>query len=264
MLNKILYKISAERIDIDDPYLPPFFFQQQKAYSFCQKYIKNKIVLEIGSGSGYGAYRLSKYTKKVIALDKDATSIKKSKKRYGSKNLTFISSTIERYKTNQKFDVIILFQVIEHIQNVQSLFETILPLLKKKGLLILSTPNASTQSYNENPYHFKEYNSNELTNLLNGYFNKTILYGIHGDSKVHKYEQLRKKQVTTILNKDILNLRRFIPKIIKQYLFDFFSYIRKIRTKKNTNYSVDITEKNFNLNKKYLNESIDLIAVCKQ
>ena len=256
----ILHKISAERIDIDDPYLPPFFFQQQKAYSFCQKYIKNKLVLEIGSGSGYGAYRLSKYTKKVIALDKDATSIKKSQKRYGAKNLTFISSTIEKYKTNQKFDVIILFQVIEHIQDVQSLFETILLLLKKKGLLILSTPNASTQSYNENPYHFSEYTFTELKGMLSKFFSNIKIYSLVGDSEVELFEKKRKQKVTSILNKDYLKIRNIFPRRIKQIMFDLLSY--KKRSTLDKRFS-KITTKNYKIIEGENTQAIDIIAVCK-
>ncbi|MEK6882271.1 MAG: hypothetical protein AABY22_21815, partial [Nanoarchaeota archaeon] len=67
MILDIFNIIKAERINPEDSSLAPFFYQHQKAYLFCRKYIKNKIVLEIGSGSGHGSYGLSKLARKIIA-----------------------------------------------------------------------------------------------------------------------------------------------------------------------------------------------------
>lgn len=265
MIINFLNKIKAERIDPEDFSTAPFFYQQQKVYSFCRKYVKNKVVLEVGSGSGYGTYHLSKFAKKIIAIDKDSGSIKESEKRYKSKNITFIPSTIEAYKTHQKFDIIIMLQVMEHILEIHSFLEKILFLLKKNGLVILSTPNALTQSYNENPYHHKEFNSTELRNLLSGYFKRVNLYGLHGDRKICEYEQMRKKQVLSILSKDPWNVRRFIPRIIRKYIFDIISFSRKNITKvKTNNYYNSISENNFIISQTELNKSIDLIAISKQ
>src|SRR3989344_3882702 len=195
MIINFLNKIKAERISPEDFSRAHFFYQQQKVYSFCQKRVKNKVVLEVGSGSGYGTYNLSKFAKKIIAIDKDSASVEESKKRYRSKNIVFIASPIETYKTDQKFDIIIALQVIEHFLEVHSFFKKILFLLKKNGLVVISTPNGLTQSYNENPYHYKEFSPNELRNLLSGYFKKVNLYGLNGDDVINKYEQIRRKQV---------------------------------------------------------------------
>lgn len=255
-----LDKIKAERIDIEDALTAPFFYQQQKAYSFCQKYINNKTTLEVGSGSGFGAYCLAKNAKKIVAIDKDFRSIERSKKNYKRKNLTFLPFTIENFQLKEDFEVIIILQVIEHIIDVNSFIKKLIPFLKKNGVLIISTPNSLTQSYNENPYHHKEFNHHELKNLLSNYFNKIDLYGVKGDKFVLEYELLRKRQVIHFLSKDKLNLRKFIPRSVKQFLFDIASFTRKSSTQNKNK----ITENNFKISKINLKNSIDLIAVCKQ
>lgn len=255
-----LNKIKAERIDLEDASNAPFFYQQQKAYSFCQKYIKNKTALEVGSGSGFGAYRLSESAKKIVAIDKDFKSIEKSKKYYKRKNLTFLPFTIENFQLKENFEIIIVLQVIEHIIDVNSFIKKIISFMKRGGILIMSTPNSLTQSYNENPYHHKEFDHHELKNLLSNYFKKINLYGVKGDKFVLEYESLRKEQVISFLNKDKLNLRMFIPIHIKQFLFDIASFTRKSSTQNKNK----ITENNFKISKTSLKNSIDLIVVCKQ
>lgn len=258
-------KIKAERINSEDFLIAPFFYQQQKIYTYCQKYIQNKNVLEIGSGNGYGSYSLSRYAKKIVAIDKDSISIEESNKRYSSKNLEFISTSIEEYNTNQRFDVILALQVIEHILDVHRFLKKVILLLNRNGIVIFSTPNASTQSYNENPYHYKEFSQNELYNLLSTYFKRINIYGVHGDNIIYTYEQLRKKQVMSILSKDKWNMRSIVPRRFKQFMFDILSFYRKKLTKlQNCNYLKDISEKNFIIAKLNINKSIDLIAICTQ
>ena len=125
MLNNIIHKISAERVDIENPFLPPFFYQQQKAYTFCLQFVRDKTVLEVGSGSGYGAHRLAKSAKNVLGIDSDEIAVKEGMRRYSSGNLKFVCSKIEDYNAKQKFDVVVAFQVLEHVENPQAFLKKI-------------------------------------------------------------------------------------------------------------------------------------------
>ncbi|MGQ4876411.1 MAG: class I SAM-dependent methyltransferase [Promethearchaeia archaeon] len=89
---------------------------------------QNSIILDIGCGIGSLAYDLSKKAKKVIAIDKDPLIIKEAKKRYKSDNLKFIIADVTKYKFNEKYDYIILSNVLEHIKDRESF------LLKIKSL----------------------------------------------------------------------------------------------------------------------------------
>ena len=54
----------SENIHIPKHYLPnskPLFWRHLAAYNFASAYVKNKIVLDIGCGEGYGAALLASY-----------------------------------------------------------------------------------------------------------------------------------------------------------------------------------------------------------
>jgi 2-polyprenyl-3-methyl-5-hydroxy-6-metoxy-1,4-benzoquinol methylase len=99
-----------------------------------------KSVLEIGSGVGLvGAYIRAKspnisYT--GIELDKEA---------YGKSKLlklnTIHGDFTEMSNLNKKFDVIMLWEVLEHLQDLNTFLELAYEKLSVNGRIILSTPN---------------------------------------------------------------------------------------------------------------------------
>ncbi len=256
----IFNKFSAVRTDFDDTVMPSTFCQHQKVYAFIKKFIKNKLVLEIGSGNGYGAYKLSKHAKKILALDKDKLSIQKSNEKLRSKNLIFINSDIESFNSKEKFDVIIVLQTIEHIRDPKKLLKKIKSFLKDNGLVIISTPNRITQSFNENPYHYREYSPSEFKNLLLSNFKNVSLYGLFGDEIINEYETVRKKRVLKMLDIDKYKFRRLFPRLLKQCTFDIATIISR-RGMKSSSKKNNFSERNYKIQKS-TNKSIDLIAIC--
>jgi 2-polyprenyl-3-methyl-5-hydroxy-6-metoxy-1,4-benzoquinol methylase len=262
MFNNILYKISAERTDLNNNFYSPFYYQQLKAYEFCTKLCVNKNVLEIGFGGGHGAFLISNVAKKIIGIDSEKLAVFYAKQKYKRKNLNFIEGSIENFKVPEEFDCIISLQVIEHIptKNIPLYFKRIKSLIKPKGILILSTPYATNFSYNENPYHFREYTFQELKEILSDYFSDITMYSLIGDSLVRGFEKERKHKIESTLNKDIFKLRNLLPRKIKQLLFDLLSY-RK-RTSIDSKYNKIVT-RNYKIIKGEDNLAIDIITICK-
>ena len=71
--------------------------------------LKNKSLLDIGTGIGRLAFPLSKYAKKVVAIDKNKKLIDFCKKRK-SKKIKFIKAGIENFikSYKEKFDIILI------------------------------------------------------------------------------------------------------------------------------------------------------------
>jgi len=265
MLNNIFRHISAERTDEKNGALLPTFYQHQKVYAFCKKFIKNKTVIEIGCGSGSGAYMLASFAKNVIGIDNDILTINENSRRHKKDNLAFQCYDIRSLEKNtfkNKADVAISLQVIEHLPDPNDLLKKIKLLLKKDGVFILSTPNGLTQSYNENPYHYKECSRGELLQLLLRYFKFVEIYGLCGDSLVNAYEEQRRKNVLRVLSLDVLNLRRFIPRRVMQVLFDIATYASRTLIKNNSDTFSTISEKDYKIVKSF-DGAIDLIAICR-
>ena len=266
MTPNILYTMSAERVDVDHPELSAFFFQQQAAYTFCMKYCKHKTVLEIGSGSGYGANRIADVATSVLCIDKDKTSIEKSKIIFQKKNIQFICTGIEQFHPHQQFDVIISLQVIEHISphHLDQYLRTIQASLKSNGICIFSTPNAPRSSYNENPYHYIEYSGDAVHNILLKYFAEVKLYGVTGDNRVERFEDARKRRVLSFFSFDPLSLRKLLPRKIRQFLFDLASFANRKTLNAQIAEFRSISEKNYRISPFNPNSAIDSIVVCQK
>ena len=99
-------------------------------------------ILEIGCGLGYLTYALRSENYDVLGLDISEDAIDNAKQNFGN---YFICEDLFKYvETNSKsFDIIILTEVIEHIEQPIEFIETILKLLNTKGKVILTTPNRS-------------------------------------------------------------------------------------------------------------------------
>jgi ubiquinone/menaquinone biosynthesis C-methylase UbiE len=140
-----------------------------KRYLFCNKYIKNKIVLDIPCGMGWGTSLLKGY-KACYGVDIDKNSIIEANKKYKKQNLKFMQGDMTSidFKSNF-FDVVICLEGIEHItyREGQKFLLEARKILKKNGLLIASSPLLREKKYHSgNIYHLYEYKENEIHEII--------------------------------------------------------------------------------------------------
>lgn len=196
-------------------------------YNFASKYIKNKKVLDIGTGYGDGAYYLlSMGAKQVIGIDNSKMAIAEAKKKFSQKGLVFeVMDALSLRFPKGYFDVIIAYEIIEHlpIEKHKVLLGNIKSVLKKDGIVLISTPNQPVNSPNaikpNNPYHIHEFTAAELGALLKKYFSKIEIMGIKAINKeyIKVYNRLGKSFRYKILDavgksKLVRELAGFIPK----------------------------------------------------
>jgi SAM-dependent methyltransferase len=97
-------------------------------------------ILEIGCGTGGNLEMLSRFGT-VSAIEMDATAIemanKKTKNRYDIKN-GYCPDVLPA--TNTRFDLICLFDVLEHIEEDTKTLQLLSKLLEKKGRILLTVP----------------------------------------------------------------------------------------------------------------------------
>ncbi len=138
--------------------------------------VKNKTVLDIASGSGYGTKLLSSNAKHVTGVDVSKEAIEYSKANYAAKNVTFKQGdgVIIPLEDNS-VDIVVSFETIEHIDKYVSFMKEIKRVLKKDGIFILSTPNDIEYSV-ENHFHIHEFQKKELQDLVNEYYSNLQTY----------------------------------------------------------------------------------------
>lgn len=239
-------------------------------YQYALKFVKGKSVLDYGCGTGYGSYLLASVANKVTGVDISDESIEYSKNTYSAKNLFF--KTIQDL-TDEKFDIITSFQVIEHVFNVKEFLKQFKKSLNQDGYLLISTPDNTNRLFKFiqkpwNVYHIKEYSSSSLYNLLNKYFTRVDLLKIGSKSDLVIKEIIRTKKQRIITLPCTLF---FYPNFVRVFLLNLqvtlFKMISSLRRSKVPNTTYDFKERyslqDIEINK-IVSLSTDLLAICSE
>ena len=143
-----------------------------------EKYFKDKRVLDVGCGRGERTKLFYQHSNKVYGLDL-ADKLETNDR----KNFCFIRASAENLPfTDNYFDGVVSFDVIEHLENDARMLSEAYRVLKKGGRLFLGTPNRGRLSRYlywlagrkiQYPYqlgpgiiHLREYTMAELADLL--------------------------------------------------------------------------------------------------
>lgn len=171
-------------------------------YAMVTNYIKDKIVLDIASGEGYGSNIMSNKATFVYGIDIDDTAVQEAKLKYKNENLEFLTGSTSHIPIDDNtIDVVVSFETIEHHDEHDEMMNEIKRVLKPEGLLIISTPDKlyySDQRNFNNQFHIKELYKEEFIDLLSKSFNKIQLLtqkycngnSIIQDEKLHNELQI--------------------------------------------------------------------------
>lgn len=151
-------------------------------YVFAGRLCRMKRVLDAGCGTGYGAVELARTAVSVIALDISYDAIGHARSDYAAPNLRFVqaSCTAMPFRSSS-FDLIVAFEVIEHLRNWPDLIQEVRRLLAPGGQWIVSTPNSSYYAVSRgitgpNPYHQHEFSFEEFRDELRKVFPHVSLF----------------------------------------------------------------------------------------
>lgn len=97
--------------------------------------------LDVGSGAGDYSRVLAKYVKRVVGVEPYSKVFDIAKKRTTGSNIKFYNSLIEKYHTDQTFDLAISLTTLEHMPKAEESFARIFELLKPGGILYMTAPN---------------------------------------------------------------------------------------------------------------------------
>ena len=111
--------------------------------------LKNKKILDIGCGGGIFSEELSKLGARVTGIDssKKSVSIAKQHAKENKLDIEYINGSILDTEDLKKFDCIVCFEMIEHINEPSKLIEKIDNLSTKGTHLFMSTINRNLKSF---------------------------------------------------------------------------------------------------------------------
>lgn len=139
-------------------------------YLWAARFVTGRRVLDLGSGEGFGAAILSETAAKVVGIDIDRASVDHSSLNYDGPRLSFrVGSALDLSCFEPaSFDVVVSFEVIEHIGDQAGVLAEIARVLAPDGLVVMSTPDrrAYTDATGQhNPYHERELSTDEFVAL---------------------------------------------------------------------------------------------------
>lgn len=131
---------------------PTWKWEFQMTYDVLSKYASsNDKLLEIGAGDGAFVRRISEkiLSKQNILCTEFSEYGRRHIEKFGVRCLSEDVRNLSSATTKKSFDIICMFQVLEHMDRLDVLFHKLNSLLKKRGSLFIAVPNERRIKFNE-------------------------------------------------------------------------------------------------------------------
>ncbi len=135
-LNNFSYKVIKEFLVYPGEEHPKYKIINYEKFFLENVSPKDKL-LEVGCFKGNLSYALSCKARRVVGIELDREKFLQAKARYQNNNLCFIWGDVTKFKFKEKFDTVILSNVLEHIDER---IEFLLKLRKISDKIILRVP----------------------------------------------------------------------------------------------------------------------------
>lgn len=143
---KPLHQINPTRLTYIRDRLCAHFGRNPKAPAS----LRGLSVLDIGCGGGLVAEPLTRLGASVTGIDPAAETIAAAKAHAQASGLkiAYDATTAEALAdSKQRFDAVLLLEVVEHVPDVPAFLKRVAPLVAEGGVMILSTLNRTLKSY---------------------------------------------------------------------------------------------------------------------
>jgi len=168
-------------------------------YRWAQTFVEGKRVLDFGCGPGYGSHFIAASADSVVGVDVSPESLEYAARTFPRDNLSFevIDTSCVLPFEDDSFDVVMSFQVFEHVEFPERYLREARRVLRPGGVLLLVTPDRSTRLLPGqrpwNRWHLTEYSERRLTDIVGGVFSEVEMLKMSGRKDVIATE-LRRTQ----------------------------------------------------------------------
>ena len=230
--------------------------RHRAAYGYAATLASERRVLDLGCGSGYGADELSHTAGWLVAVDRvrpDPAS------RRGA--ACFLRADIDGLPlAPASFDLVVSFQVIEHLEDPGPYLAAMARLVRPTGTVLITTPNLLT-SDRVNPFHVREYESEELRRVIAEHFGDVEMRGVGMTGPVRAYHDARLARIHSIMRLDILDLHRRLPRSWIEWAFGALAKVVRRGIQRDDGLP-EVSTADFPVGPPSP-EDIDLLAVCR-
>lgn len=175
-------------------------------YEHVRPLIQGKTVLDFGCGTGYGSERVAAECASIAGVDVSGDAIEYARQRYAHPRLRFERiEPVERAPLPfeaERFDVVLSFQVIEHVPDADAYLREVRRVLKRDGVFVIATPDRATRllplQRPWNRFHLVEHSDASLTKLLARHFTDVDMLHMSGAPEVIR-DELRRTRTNMLL-----------------------------------------------------------------
>ncbi len=234
------------------------------AYEFALAMVKpDRQVLEIGSGDGYGTEMLSRAGATATGLDVSAEAVAHAASQHRAENLSFVAYDGRHMPfADDRFDLAVSFQVIEHVEDVPLYLTEIRRVLAPGGTLLVTTPN---RVYRLRPgqkpwnrFHLREYDAPGLRQILSARFSDVQVWGIRGTDEIQRIEKAR--VAWALKPGPVAALRRTMPEWLRRLL----GKVMKRSSRQSAGDQPRFKSNDYSVERERVEDSLDLLAVCRK
>jgi len=194
----------------------------QRYNYFASKY-SGKSVLDMACGAGYGSNLIVSHgASSVTGIDIADEAVSFAKQNYKDSRLDFMKMDFrEIEKRDKRFDLVISFETIEHIDNPSEFLRVAASVLKPGGKCIVSTPNK--KKYSDagmvNEFHISELYYEDFRKIFAEHFTIDIEYHQTESVNYRRWQYLRWQFDSMKVNNDKIPFnafKRFVKNLVSK------------------------------------------------
>jgi SAM-dependent methyltransferase len=246
--------ITGERVSTAAGGFNPTFQRHVAAYRLCAPLLPEGRVLDLGCGTGHSYRELA--PRETVGVDLEPTALA------GQDRETRVADMRSLPFAEREFQSVLSVQSIEHVPDPERVLAEVNRVLVPGGRAVFVTPNRLTFARPDeiiDPYHYIEYDPDQLRGLCLQTFPRVEILGLHGSARYNELVAAEHRQLDRLLALDPLRLRRLIPRRARQRLYDRrLSGSRRVPAPG----AEAIGPQDFTLRTEAPEQALDVVAVC--
>jgi SAM-dependent methyltransferase len=247
--------VTGERVVTRAGGFGPTWQRHVAAYALCAQFLPAGRIVDLGCGVGHSFGLLA--PRETVGVDIAAEALA------GQDRETVVADMRALPFADGSFDGLISVQSLEHVADGGAVVREARRVVRAGGVAVFHTPNRLTFARPDeivDPYHFVEYDPEQLRALCETAFARVELHGVFGSPRYAELWAAQLRTLDRVLALDPLRLRRFVPRRARQFLYDLLlTFFRR----RETPAEAAIGAEDFRLEADGLDAALDVVAVCR-
>lgn len=248
-------RITGERVVTPAGGFNPTWQRHVAAYALTEPEFGPGRLLDLGCGVGHSFHLLA--PRETVGVDIDEGALE------GQERETVVADMRRLPFDDSSFDSVLSVHSLEHVPDPERVVAEVSRVLVPDGTAAFVTPNRLTFGRPDeiiDPFHFIEFDADELRELCGAAFDEVRVMGIFGSDRYMAIHDEERERLDRLLSKDPLRIRRLVPNRVKQHLYDLM--LNRSRSLDDPR-AEEITPGDFHLDDSGLEGSLDVVAVCR-